>query len=157
MGTHAFSAANSHPHHQPPNPNLILLSRSCQVPLAKAYDIYSQATMATSGTVRTVRGPSMSATPGKVQVVGITSVKGEKVGLFGGWGSGFADLWADFMYVCICSCGTTWYSFEPCSVGSRVGWRLFSSSLKVTVFNQTSIAPHSKRMYVCMCGVRSVR
>ncbi|CAN0246242.1 unnamed protein product, partial [Hapterophycus canaliculatus] len=50
-----------------------------EVPLAKAYEIYSEASMATSGTVRTVRGPSMSATPGKVQVVGITSVKGEKV------------------------------------------------------------------------------
>lgn len=49
------------------------------MPLAKAYDIYSKATMATSGTVKTVRGPSMSATPGKVQVVGITSIKGEKV------------------------------------------------------------------------------
>ena len=49
------------------------------MPLAKAYEIYSEATMATSGTVKTVRGPSMSATPGKVQVVGITSIKGEKV------------------------------------------------------------------------------
>lgn len=50
-----------------------------KVPLAKAYEIYSQATMSTSGTVRTVRRPSMSATPGKVQVVDITNVAGEKV------------------------------------------------------------------------------
>lgn len=49
------------------------------MPLAKAYEIYSQAAVSTSGTVRTVRGPSMSATPGKVQVVGITTIAGEKV------------------------------------------------------------------------------
>lgn len=63
----------------------VLFSQCClsesvlQVPLAKAYEIYTQASMATSGTVRTVRGPSMSAAPGKVQVVGITHVAGEKV------------------------------------------------------------------------------
>ena len=32
-----------------------------------------------SGVCRTVRGPSMSASPGKVRIVGITEVQGEKV------------------------------------------------------------------------------
>ncbi|MGB0165513.1 MAG: hypothetical protein ACPF8V_01540, partial [Luteibaculum sp.] len=32
-----------------------------------------------SGVARTVRGPSMSANPGKVEITGITEVAGEKV------------------------------------------------------------------------------
>ena len=39
------------------------------VPLVRAYEIFSKAYSAVSGLGRTVRGPSMSATPGKVQVV----------------------------------------------------------------------------------------
>ena len=32
-----------------------------------------------SGLARTVRGPSMSALPGKVQILGVNEIKGEKV------------------------------------------------------------------------------
>ena len=49
------------------------------IPLEKAWEIYRDAIKQTSGIVRTVRGPSMSAGPGKVQVVGISEVHGEKV------------------------------------------------------------------------------
>lgn len=49
------------------------------IPLAKAYDIFRDAYNEVSGLCRTVRGPSMSATPGKVQVDGITEINGEKV------------------------------------------------------------------------------
>jgi L-lysine 2,3-aminomutase len=49
------------------------------VPLARAYEIFSSAYRAVSGLCRTVRGPSMSATPGKVCVDGIAEVGGEKV------------------------------------------------------------------------------
>jgi hypothetical protein len=49
------------------------------VPLAKAYEIFSQAYSGLSGTARGVRGPSMSASPGKVCVVGIETVLGQKV------------------------------------------------------------------------------
>ena len=49
------------------------------VPLARAYEIYQQAYKQVSGLARTVRGPSMSATPGKVCVDGIAEVAGEKV------------------------------------------------------------------------------
>ena len=49
------------------------------VPLARAYDIFSTAYRNVSGLCRTVRGPSMSATPGKVCVDGIAEVAGEKV------------------------------------------------------------------------------
>lgn len=50
-----------------------------EVPLARAVEIYQQAIRKTSGLVRTVRGPSMSATPGKIEVQGITEINGERV------------------------------------------------------------------------------
>jgi len=49
------------------------------VPLARAWEIYKGAISKVSGLARTVRGPSMSATPGKVAVVGVSEINGEKV------------------------------------------------------------------------------
>ncbi len=49
-----------------------------EVTLKKAYEIYRDAYSRISGIGRTVRGPSMSATPGKVHVLGITEAGGEK-------------------------------------------------------------------------------
>lgn len=50
-----------------------------KVPLADAFRIFTEAYRSVSGLARTVRGPSMSATPGKVLIDGITEVGGEKV------------------------------------------------------------------------------
>lgn len=50
-----------------------------KVPLVEAWHIFQQAYQQVSGVCRTVRGPSMSATPGKVQVLGISEVNGKKV------------------------------------------------------------------------------
>lgn len=49
------------------------------VNLEEAYNIYRKAYTQVSGVCRTVRGPSMSAHPGKVQVSGVTEINGEKV------------------------------------------------------------------------------
>lgn len=49
------------------------------VPLARAYEIFRDAYRDVSGLARTVRGPSMSATPGKVCVDGVLDVAGERV------------------------------------------------------------------------------
>jgi len=49
------------------------------VPLVKAYEIFSKAYSSVSGLARTVRGPSMSATPGKVQVVGTSKINDQKI------------------------------------------------------------------------------
>jgi L-lysine 2,3-aminomutase len=49
------------------------------IPLIKAYEIFTSAYKKISGLGRTVRGPSMSATPGKVLVDGITTINGKKV------------------------------------------------------------------------------
>ena len=48
------------------------------VPLHRAQQIYSDAIRNCSGLIRTVRGPSMSCTPGKVEVTGVEEVLGHK-------------------------------------------------------------------------------
>lgn len=49
------------------------------MPLERAWHIFREAYQQTSGLARTVRGPSMSAGPGKIQVLGVEEVMGEKV------------------------------------------------------------------------------
>lgn len=49
------------------------------IPLERAWHIFREAYQQTSGLGRTVRGPSMSAHPGKVQILGVEEVHGEKV------------------------------------------------------------------------------
>ncbi|MGE0860107.1 MAG: KamA family radical SAM protein [Gammaproteobacteria bacterium] len=53
--------------------------RYFEVPLARAYEIYTEAYQRVSGLARTVRGPSMSAMPGKVVIDGVAEIRGEKV------------------------------------------------------------------------------
>ena len=50
-----------------------------EIPLAIAYQIFREAYVQVSGLGRTVRGPSMSALPGKAAIEGVTEVNGEKV------------------------------------------------------------------------------
>lgn len=50
-----------------------------EVPLGRAWNIFRRAYSDVSGIARTVRGPSMSAEPGKIHVIGVTEVNGEKV------------------------------------------------------------------------------
>jgi L-lysine 2,3-aminomutase len=49
------------------------------VPLVQAWRIFRQAYQAVSGLARTVRGPVMSAHPGKCQILGESQVNGERV------------------------------------------------------------------------------
>ena len=49
------------------------------ITLENAWHIFRNAYQNVSGVCRTVRGPSMSCTPGKVQVLGVSEIKGEKV------------------------------------------------------------------------------
>ena len=53
-------------------------ARYFELPLAEALEIYRNATKHLSGLARSVRGPSMSAAPGKVTVDGIADVGGRK-------------------------------------------------------------------------------
>ena len=45
-----------------------------EVPLARALEIFNEAYARVSGLARTVRGPVMSATPGKVLIDGVTRI-----------------------------------------------------------------------------------
>ncbi|GIV33235.1 MAG: KamA family radical SAM protein [Chitinophagales bacterium] len=49
------------------------------IPLVKAWNIYRKAYQKVSGVCRTVRGPSLSCTPGKVQIIGVSEINEEKV------------------------------------------------------------------------------
>jgi hypothetical protein len=49
------------------------------VTLERAHAIFRGAYQEVSGLARTVRGPSMSANPGKVQILGMNEIHGEKV------------------------------------------------------------------------------
>ncbi len=49
------------------------------LPLARAHDIFQAAFQMVSGLSRTVRGPSMSAFPGKVVIDGVVTINGEKL------------------------------------------------------------------------------
>ena len=53
--------------------------RYFELPLIKCWEIFREAYTSVSGVARTVRGPSMSATPGKVQVLGVSEAAGERV------------------------------------------------------------------------------
>lgn len=49
------------------------------VPLIKAHEIFRDAYKQVSGLGRTVRGPSMSTTPGKIQIDGVATANGKKI------------------------------------------------------------------------------
>ena len=49
------------------------------IPLVEAWQLFRNAYQSVSGICRTVRGPSMSALPGKVQVLGISEIANQKV------------------------------------------------------------------------------
>lgn len=53
--------------------------RYFELPLYKTWEIFREAYKQVSGVSRTVRGPSMSAGPGKVEVSGVSEINGEKV------------------------------------------------------------------------------
>jgi len=50
-----------------------------EIPLLCAFNIFRDAYRRVSGVARTVRGPVMSATPGKVIIDGISTIQGERV------------------------------------------------------------------------------
>ena len=53
--------------------------RYFELPLARAFTIFRDAYRQVSGLARSVRGPSMSAHPGKVRILGVEEIAGERV------------------------------------------------------------------------------
>lgn len=52
------------------------------IPLVEAWELFRESYQLVSGICRTLRGPSMSCLPGKVQLLGVNEVHGEKVMVF---------------------------------------------------------------------------
>ena len=52
------------------------------IPLVEAWRLFREAYQSVSGICRTVRGPSMSCLPGKVQLLGVSEIKSEKIMVF---------------------------------------------------------------------------
>ncbi len=52
------------------------------IPLVEAWNIFRKTYQSVSGICRTLRGPSMSCLPGKVQILGVAEIKDEKVMVF---------------------------------------------------------------------------
>ena len=49
------------------------------VPLFRAWEIFKNAYKNVTGLARTVRGPSMSTTLGKIQILGVSEIQNEKI------------------------------------------------------------------------------
>lgn len=84
-----------------------------ELPLEKCWDIFRKAYRQVSGVCRTVRGPSMSDTPGKVQLLGVSEVKGEKVFVLR-FLQGRNPAWVDIPFFAKYDPHATWFSqLEP--------------------------------------------
>lgn len=78
------------------------------VPLVRAWEIYQNAYKSVSGISRTARGPVMSCLPGKIQVLGPTVIRGEKVlGLR--MVQGRSADWADYLFFAEYDEDAIWY------------------------------------------------
>lgn len=80
-----------------------------ELPLEKCWEVFRKAYSQVSGVCRTVRGPSMSAAPGKIQILGITEVKGEKVFVLR-FIQGRNAKWVDIPFFAAYDPKATWFS-----------------------------------------------
>lgn len=80
-----------------------------EIPLEHCWEIFRKAYSQVSGICRTVRGPSMSDDSGKIQVLGVTEVKGEKVFVLR-FIQGRNPKWADIPFFAAYNPKATWFS-----------------------------------------------
>lgn len=79
------------------------------LPLERCFHIYRDAIVRVSGLARTARGPSMSASPGKIEIQGITTVNDEKVFLLS-FIQGRDPLWARRPFFARFDDTATWFN-----------------------------------------------
>jgi len=89
-----------------------------EVPLAKTYQIFRDAYQRVSGLARTVRGPSMSALPGKVRVLGVQTIGNEKVFVLD-FLQARNPLWVGRPFFAKFSARATWFSQLKPAFGER--------------------------------------
>lgn len=80
-----------------------------ELPLEKCWDIFRKAYRQVSGICRTVRGPSMSDEPGKIQILGITEIQEEKVFVLR-FIQGRNPKWVDVPFFAAYDPKATWFS-----------------------------------------------
>ena len=80
-----------------------------EIPLEKCWDIFRKAYSQVSGICRTVRGPSMSDEPGKIQLLGVAEIKGEKVFVLR-FIQGRNPKWVDMPFFAAYDPKATWFS-----------------------------------------------
>ncbi|MCD7973580.1 MAG: lysine 2,3-aminomutase [Candidatus Azobacteroides sp.] len=80
-----------------------------EVPLERCWTIFRRAYRQVSGLCRTVRGPSMSDHPGKIQVLGVAEVKGEKVFVLR-FLQARNPLWVDIPFFAVYDPKATWFN-----------------------------------------------
>jgi KamA family protein len=80
-----------------------------EIPLVKCWDIFRKAYRQVSGLCRTVRGPSMSDHAGKIHVIGIQEVKGEKVFILR-FIQGRNPKWVDIPFFAEYNPKATWFN-----------------------------------------------
>jgi KamA family protein len=89
-----------------------------EVPLARTYQIFRDAYQRVSGLARTVRGPSMSALPGKVRVLGVQTIGEEKVFVLD-FLQARNPLWVGRPFFARFSARATWFSQLRPAFGER--------------------------------------
>lgn len=80
-----------------------------EVPLERCWNIFRRAYRQVSGLCRTVRGPSMSDHAGKIQVLGVQEVKGEKIFVLR-FIQGRNPKWADIPFFAQYDPKATWFN-----------------------------------------------
>jgi len=80
-----------------------------ELPLDKCWQIFRRAYRKVSGLCRTVRGPSMSDNAGKIQVLGVQEVKGEKIFVLR-FIQGRNPKWVDIPFFAEYSSRATWFN-----------------------------------------------
>lgn len=84
-----------------------------KISLLRALEIFNRAYGSVSGLARTVRGPSMSATPGKVLIDGLTEINGERVFVLK-FIQGRDPSWVGRIFFAKCSRSAAWLDdLEP--------------------------------------------
>ncbi len=83
--------------------------RYFEIPLEKCWNIFRRAYRQVSGLCRTVRGPSMSDHPGKIQVLGVQEAAGEKVFVLR-FIQGRNPAWVDIPFFAEYNPHATWFS-----------------------------------------------
>eukprot|EP00401_Gymnodinium_catenatum_P083458 CAMPEP_0117486906 /NCGR_PEP_ID=MMETSP0784-20121206/15723_1 /TAXON_ID=39447 /ORGANISM="" /LENGTH=186 /DNA_ID=CAMNT_0005281541 /DNA_START=37 /DNA_END=597 /DNA_ORIENTATION=- len=109
------------------------------VPLVKAQKVYCDAIRSVSGLCRTVRGPSMSCTPGKVEVVGVENVGGTTAFVLRFLQCRDA-AWIGHVFFAKYDENAVWFDeLEPLD-GMQLPWDLASGAIKPRI--QATAVPH---------------